>query len=714
MQNVLRLDRIDIDRWFLRPVLPFSSWILEQLFAQKDYLFLWVPVFFAFGIAFYFSLPFEPPLILSFILWAFWLSVHFFVNGYRLRMTSFALFLVISGFFAACVHTAVIHTPVLDKRLGTVDVEGIVHSVEPLEEGGGSRIIMRELSIERLSSEETPRLIRLRLRKDDNVVVGQRISVLASLNPPSSPVVPGGFDFRRYMYFQGIGAVGFIFNAPVILDDAPRSFFNIERMRQSIAKRIKAALHPEHAGVAMALITGQKNALTDEDRQALRDAGLAHMLAISGLHVGLVSGALFFFLRLVMASFSSFALRYPVKKVAAVCALLGAIFYMVLAGATVPTQRAVLMSAIVFLAVILDRSPISLRLVAFSALIVLIVSPNSLLSASFHMSFAAVTCLIYFYELSRTFWRESYQKTGFVRKVMLYFIAVCMTTVIASLATAPFALYHFGQVSFIGSLANLVAVPLLAFVIMPFALVSMIFLPLGLEYWPLQIVGFGVEGILQIAHWAAALPHAIIRTPAWSFSGFVMMVLSILWIILWKGWGKALSLPFLMVSFALLHAQTQPNILVASSHKLFLFKFGDHIFASSRRSDRFVLENWEEFYGLAEGSAKLLPYKGGVRDVSPLYTCGAEGCRFVMRGQKISFVRDAYYIGSECAWADVVLSEEPVNKRQCGAQVVIDKFDTWRSGAHALTIVEDGAVHVQNVAQSISGRAWSESTKTRH
>ncbi len=655
------------------------------------------------------------------LLWCFWLSVHILIRplksthrfGHLLVFSSFTFLLFVSGFLSATVRTHTISTPVLAKKMRAVDVIGTVLSIEKMEEGDGSRVILSDLQIERLEPADTPRKVRLRLRADGDVVVGQRIKALALLNPPSPPLLPGAFDFRRYLYFQSVGAVGFIYNAPEILNSDRVRWAGIESLRHSVAGRITDALDSNPASIALALVVGQKNSLSDEDRQAVRDAGLAHMLAISGLHVGLASGVLFFFLRLLLVCIPGFALYYPAKKIAAVFALCGAFFYMLMAGATIPTQRAVLMIAIVFLAIILDRSPISLRLVAFSALVILIIAPESLVSASFHMSFAAVTCLIYFYEVTRRFWIEQYKEKGWYRKILLYFVGVCMTTIIASIATAPFALYHFGQVSYLGSLANLVAVPLLAFIIMPFALLSLIVMPLGLEHWPLQIVGLGTHYILEISYWAASLPLAVIRTPAWGFVSFALLVLASLFMILWKGWGKVFALPFMAVSFLLAYNQVRPNILVASSHKLFAFKQvgRPELLVSSRRHERFVLKNWEKYYGLEEKSSDVLPYKGAEQGEDNFYRCGEAGCRMIMAGHNVSFIRQPHIQNEECAWADIIISVEPMimdynQKNRCKAEFVIDKFDSWENGAYALWVGQ-GGVKVEHVAETTSNRPWS-------
>ncbi|MCK5374549.1 MAG: ComEC/Rec2 family competence protein, partial [Alphaproteobacteria bacterium] len=471
----------------------------------------------------------------------------------------------------------------------------------------------------------------------------------------------------------------------------------------------------------------------------VRDAGLAHMLAISGLHVGIFSGTLFFIFRFLMACIPALALHYPIKKIAAVFAFASAVFYMFLAGSTVPTQRSVLMGGIVFLAIILDRSPISLRLVAASALIVLLFKPESLLSVSFQMSFAAVASLVYFYDVTRQLWIRLYTQAFFLKKLALYFLGICLTTIIASIATAPFSLYHFGQVSFIGSASNLIAGPLLGFIIMPFALLSLVLMPFGIDEPSLTLMGYGIEGMLDISYWAASLPYAIVRNSMWPFSAFLLINVACLFMMLWKGIGKLIVLPFLIIGMIATQKYIMPDILISGSHKLFVFreritnqenKEGDKLYTSTRRSDRFVLRNWENIYGLPEKSAQLLDYKGNhtkeKNRQSPFHQCGEQGCRFTIKNTNISFVRSAYILKEECNWADIVISVEPLPRNlQCRTYYVIDKFDTWEKETHAVWIRKEDTsmagiaghlpdITIKTVIESQKDRPWTRfSKKTR-
>lgn len=694
-----------------------ASWVLEQFYLQRQNAFLWCPVFLALGIGLYFSLDFEPPLILSIIIWLIasillLLVFHTREEGLSKRIVyylSFALVLITTGFTASNIRTQIVYTPVLEKKVGAAEVTGTIKSIEQLEGKKGSRIILGNVSIENLAAEKNPRLIRLQVRADENLAPGQKIKGLSGLNPPSSAVLPGAFNFRRYLYFQSIGAVGFFYRAPEIIEEGA-VHSSLSTLRQKIALRIESILPPREAGFVTALITGQRKGISDIDQKAMRDAGLAHILAISGLHVGFVAGALFFTLRLAMAAIPALALQYPIKKIAAIAAMCGALFYMALAGATIPTQRAVLMSGIVFLAIILDRTPISLRLVAFSGFVILLTAPESLLSASFQLSFAAVVSLIAFYEATRKYWAVLYQRSGIPNKVGLYFLGVIVTTIIASLATAPFSVFHFQHVSALGSISNLAVVPIIAFWVMPCAILTMVLMPLGIEQPALYAMGAGTTQILNVAHWSANLPGAIYNSREIAFSAFVVFVIACLIVILWRGRGKLIAIPLLFFAITLGAKHKTPDIMVSTDHDLFAFKTTkSEIYTTTLRANKFTRENWERLSGLKEGSAKLLPQKN-TENTSDIH-CDTQSCRMTIKNKKIAFVKQPYALQADCLWADILVSENPI-KTPCVKPLKIDKFDTWKNGAHAIWIGEDGKIRVESLASTQGDRPWVQSSKT--
>lgn len=699
---------------------PLGRAAQEVLENQREQAFLWLPVLFACGVGAYFSLPFEPPvwpvaLALLFLMSLGSVASDTAAGGRGLRAAVLVLAVFLGGILAAQLRTISVHTPQLHKKMNYADVTGWIEALERLPEGKGSRAVLSGLSIEELAPEQTPRKVRIQIRKDEDLEIGQKIKVLASLNPPSDAIIPGGYDFRRAFYFQGLGAVGFAYRQPEILEQGT-SAVSIEAVRNRIAENIRAALEGPEGALVVAFTIGQKEGISEEDEEALRASGLAHILAISGMNVDLVAGLVFFTVRFLMALFPAFALRFHIKKIAAVIACASAILFMVIAGATIPTQRALLMTSIVFLAVIMDRVALSMRLLAVAALVLLALEPESLMSASFQMSFAAVTALIAAYECMRERLIAAYARSGLLRRAALYFLGIVFSSVIASAATAPVSAYHFQQIAVYGVLANLAAIPLTAFLIMPASVLALILMPFGLAGWPLQAMGWGMTKIMETARFTAGLPGAVLHTPGWPFSAFILIVAASLILILWRGRGKVMAAPLALAAAFLIAANPMPDILIAAEGKLAAYRGMDgQLYATTLRAEKFTRENWERSYGLPENGSRAFPVetkpedhgKAGKEDM-PL--CDAQACRVTLKGKKIAFIRHPYAQKAECAWADIVVMFEPIDYKGCRAPVVIDKFDPWRLGAHAIIIGDDGEIEIlttRNKTQNASARPWS-------
>jgi len=684
-------------------VTSIKAFIEAQFILQHGRFFFWSPVFLGLGIAIYFLLPYDPPALFGVMaLLLGGASIILIPQEQRgVRLWCLALLLLPAiGFNASLYQVARIHTPMLNRDIGPVTITGTVQSLETMKADYDARVTLGNLNIEDLAASDTPRLVRLRLRKDYGIEVGDHITALAELMPLSGPVAPGGFDFRRHLFFQGIGAVGFIYSRVEVLDE--QTGWSFARFVESLRAKVTASVHTHLSGaqanIATALMNGQRAGISDEDQETLRHAGLAHLLAISGLHLGLVCGAIFFFARLSLAAMPDVALHYPIKKYCAVLAMLGGLVYMFLAGATVPTQRAMLMSAVVFSAIIFDRSPFSLRLVVFAALIVLAVSPYSLLSASFQLSFAAVTALVAFYDKIRPLLSRFHRNATWPKKIAFYFISVCMTSLIASFATAPFSLFHFQQFAALGILANMVAIPIMAFWIMPLIILSLIVMPLGLEGATLTLIGLGIDQILQVSDFVANMEGAVWRLPVFSFWLFVPLAMGLIFFILWRGKLRLLGAGLCLLILPFISLQPQPSILVSAEQSLVALK--DHAGAiriNSLRSDAFVRENWEQLWGVEGGRAQVWPREWP-------YECDDRGCHVIVENKKIAYSLKPYSHVEDCAWADLLIAKDPL-RIPCGARV-IDKFDTYYNGAHSVYLQPDIAIKTVKGERS-NGRAWS-------
>jgi competence protein ComEC len=474
-------------------------------------------------------------------------------------------------------------------------------------------------------------------------------------------------------------------------------------LRQSVSARILGALPGRTGKVATALMTGERGSIPEADLTAMRDSGLAHLLAISGLHVGLVAGLLYFSLRAMLALVPWVALRYPIRKWAAAGAALGAFAYLMLTGATVPTQRAVLMISLALLAVVLDRTAFSPRMVAWAAIAVLAVTPEVLLSASFQMSFAAVFALIAGFEALRDRGVRTVGQRGPAARAGLYVGGIALTSLIAGLATAPFAVYHFNRIAWYGLAANLVAVPLTAMWIMPWAVVAFILMPFGAERLALAPMGWGIEAMLTVAQGVAAWPGSISLVAAMPTGGLALLTLGGFWLCLWRRPWRLAGIVPLVVGALTVAGNPPPDLLASGDGRLFAVLTPEgEMLLSSGRVRRFDAEVWARQAG--EADPETWPRSGAAADGR--LTCDPLGCIYRARDHVVALVQDGRALAEDCAAATVVISREPIRGRTCvGTPLVIDRFDLWREGGHAVWLSPAG-VRVQSVADWRGQRPW--------
>ena len=470
---------------------PVWDRLLATLFAERDRWPLWIPVAMGIGIAGYFALPVEP---------APWIGV-----------AAVAALALSGGFAAAQFRTAWVAAPVLEKEIRPAYVSGRVVASEIRV--SGRRLVLDNVRISGLAADATPATVRVTLRGSGFAAFGpgQWVELRGALSPPPEPSAPGAYHFARQAYFSRLGGVGFAFGSATVVEPpaghgGDGMAVAVGELRQSVTERVLAGLSGQAGAVAAALLTGERGAIHKDVLAAMRDAGLAHLLAISGLHIGLVAGILFFVSRALLALWEP------------VVALAGTAFYLLLSGATTPTQRAFLMGGLVIVAILLDRTGISLRSVAWAAVAVLLVQPESLLGASFQMSFAAVVALVAgfeWYNLRRG-WRANQTPP---KRILNYLTGVVLATLIAGLATAPFAAYNFNRLADYGLAANLLSVPMTALWIMPWGVASLALMPFGLEALALTPMGWGIDGVIAVAREVASWPGAVTllpaRSPAW-------------------------------------------------------------------------------------------------------------------------------------------------------------------------------------------------------
>jgi len=694
--------------------------VYDNLTADRERWVLWLPVGLAIGIGGYFLLAHEPPL------WVGPAVVAGGLTGYLLALRSrpqagmgLVLFVSLSGgvmglgFASAQLRTLIVSAPVLARTVSSATISGRVALVEHFPDG--ARITLEKPRISKIENHDLPERIRIRLRGNQPMLEpGDWITGRARVAPPSAPALPDGFDFQRHAFFSQIGGFGFSFGpvsvtakAADIRDYSLRLW--VSRTRDALTARILKGLAAPLGGIAAALMTGEKHAVDRTITEDLRNSGLAHLLAISGLHIGLIAGIVFTGLRFALVLVPGLALRQPIKKWAALAAMAAAFAYAVLAGATLPTQRAFLMAAIALTAVLLDRRGISLRAVAWTAFAVLLVQPESLLGPSFQMSFAAAAALVAGYEGWKVVQQNRLRMTtnspspGLAKSVGRYVGGVCLTTLIASAATAPFALYHFNQFADFSLFANLLAVPLTALWVMPWAVVAFIVMPFGLEAWALLPMGWGIEGVITIAKTVAGWPGAVTRLPAIPNWGIVIVALAGVWLIIWRQRWRFLAVPGLLLGMASFALVATPDVVIDGQARFFAIKTADGAYRfSNLRKARGDRELWLRHLGVNQPLA-IEDSQANTTDTVAI-RCDGIGCLYEKSALTVAIAQAQSALLEDCWRADVVIAFEPI-RRACPAAQLIDWFDLWRNGTHALWITPSG-VKIRSARDGRGNRPW--------
>lgn len=666
----------------------------------------WLSVAMACGIVTYFALPFEPEIwpTVVLLLAAVAAAGRWHRHPAALRGGLISL-LFTTGFLAAQLETARHDTRFIAQEIGPVSMTGRVSATEPLR--AGVRLTLVGVDVRRLEPFEEPSRVRISTRRRDAEAIraGDWITATVLLSPPSPPAVPGGFDFRRHAFFEGYGATGFSYGSPEIVKPRDVSALTgfttwsikLDDLRMALAHDVMQALSGQTGAVAAALLTGHRRAIPAETNDIMRDSGLAHLLAISGLHIGLVAGFVFFAIRAIGALLPAVALYHPIKKWAAGAALITAMLYMLLAGASVPTQRAFIMTAFVMIAIMIDRRAITLRLVAWAAIAVLAIAPHSLVEPGFQMSFAAVAALVASYEkLTPWFIRTFPPNASLLRRGVGYVAGVGASTLIAGTATAPFALYHFGQSALYGLPANLIAVPATGLWIMPAGLIGTLMAPFGLEGWAFAAMGQGIDFVLVIAEQVSALPGAITYIGTMPPVFLALVAAGGLLLILPSGKARTIGLVPLASALIVAAITKPPEIIVSQQGDLIALTAEGRttMIEPARPVSRFNREL------LTRATARQ---PTGLLDGAP-YRCDSLGCRWQRQERSIAILWDEGALLEDCWASDLVITTFPLRGRCQQASQTIDLFDLWREGS--LSVMLDGAIHIRHAESGQGNRPW--------
>ncbi len=584
--------------------------VQAEFVRQQGYFFPWAPVFYGLGIALYFALRVEPT------------AVHWTLVGLGIVLTTLvawrareaarplivACLIALVGFGVAGSKAHRVAEETLSFRFYGA-IEGRIVKVDR-SASDALRLTLDRVRLQDVPPARTPARVRVALHGEQGFVEpepGVTVILTGHLSPPGGAVEPGGYDFRRQAWFQRLGAVGYT-RTPVLAlapHDGRAWELWVYRLRMRMSRAVQEALPGPVGGFASAITTGDRSGISEESYDALRASNLAHLLAISGLHMGLLTGFVFATLRFGLAAVPGVALRFPAKKIAAIGALLAGAFYLVLSGGNVATERAFIMVGVMFGAVLADRRAVTLRAVAVAALIVLTLKPEALYGPGFQMSFAATTALVAVYGAFRMHGLSPNRWPRWLRLVG----GVAVSSLIAGLATAPIGAAHFNQVPHYGLVANVLSVPLMGLVIIPGAVLAALLAPLGLHWIGLAIMAPAIRWILAVAEtvsgWNGALSFVVAPGPV----VLPLLALSAIWVVLWQGQGRWAGVPLACAALFLWSGAERPDVLVSQTGGLIGVMTEEGRALSKARGDGFAAESWLENDGdpVAQETAHARP-----------------------------------------------------------------------------------------------------------
>lgn len=688
-------DRETRVRRFVRP--------LEALDAARGGLLPWAPVFLSLGIGPYFLLPDEPRLAVCGVVLV--LFVAALAAAWRgpilLRVPAMAAALVAAGFVLAVWRANAVAAPVLSFRYYG-PVEGRIVDIDR-SFSDQPRITLDQLVLSRTAPDRTPDLVRIALydgAEGARLEPGLRVILTAHLTPPDGPVAPGGFDFQRLAWFSGLGGVGYS-RTPVLELAPPDHSLGLAafRIRMWLSKGMQDAIGGQSGAFGAALMTGDRSAVNAATNDALRNSNLSHLISISGLHMGLLSGFVFGAVRYGLALVPPLALRLNTKKLAAAVALVAATLYLILAGPDVATRRAWVMVAVMLVAVLADRRAISLRSVAIAALVLLAIEPESLVEPGFQMSFGATVALIV------TFgpWAKMQEK---IPRIMRPAAMLVLSSLAAGTATAPIAAAHFNRIAEYGLIANFAAVPIMGLIVMPAGVIAAVLAPVGLAGPALWAMGVGTTLILQVAEYVAAMDGAVravptppaLVLPLLGLGGVAAFIARPLWL---RAGGGAIA----ACGFFLWAAAERPALLIAGDGGLVGVMGEGGRILSKPKGGGFIAKSWleddgdaalqEDAFARGGSPARRGEWKGEFRGMPIYHLTG-----------KTAPERAAALCATAAPGTMVILNGDwPDGAERLGCEV-FDRTGLARTGALAFRLAAEGTEIV--TARQVAGiRLWN-------
>ncbi len=643
----------------------------------------WVPVAFGAGIAFYFAADREPVFAVTIITAGALCAAAFLLRRQKLFPLAVMVAALAAGFATATWRTARITHEVLVRPAYSVSLSGFVEARDIRERT--DRFVLRVAEMDGPRLQTRLERVRLSVRKGTLPAVGSFVELKARLQPPLVPLRPGSYDFSRDLFFQGIGASGFVTGAittrepPIAGGLRLRYAAFMQGLRDAIDARIRTTLDGDKRAIATALLTGRRDAISTPVNDAMFISGLGHVLSISGYHMAVVAGVVFFAVRALLALVPALTVAFPIKKWAAAAALAAAAFYLLLSGAEVATQRSFYMTAVVLIAVLVDRRAITFRTLALAAMVVLVLAPEALVHPSFQMSFAATLGLVALVQIGmpRLF---ATPENSTAAKLALWggreLVTLTLASLVAGLATTPYAAFHFHRVTPYGVLANLAAMPVVSALVMPAGMLGLATMPFGFDGFFWWLMGVGIDWMIVVTEWVAALPGAIGRMTAFGTGPLILSTFGIVLLGLLRTPLRWCGAVVFVLSVIWAFAPPQPDILISGNgHQIGVRGRDGRLHLIKTAKDAFLVKEWLA----ADADDRSVDDASLGEGVS----CDADGCVAPMAdGRFVALSLRQQGLSDDCVRAALVVTARPAPPA-CRAMVI--ELDRLRAeGAIAL------------------------------
>ena len=686
----LRAGRVSIEPW---------------LEAQRAQLPLWIPVALGTGIAAWFTLPTRD-------LWIAWIAAMaatgcaaFLISNARRsrQVIQIGCLCSATGCALAWGRAEQVAAPVLTRPV----VATLMADVRTAElQAAKNRV---RATLVPVDAPALPPLVRVNIDLDKappGLAAGDRIALRARLVGPPGAAVPGGFDFRRIAWFQGLGATG---SALGRVERVRAAAGAGNDLRAQLSAHVRAQIVGSAGGIAAAFASGDRGGIDPADEEAMRASGLTHLLSVSGLHITAVVGAAMFLTLKLLALSTRAALRLPLILIAAGAGAIAGIGYTLMTGAEVPTIRSCIAAILVLIGIALGRQAFTLRLVATGAIVVLLLWPEALMGPSFQLSFAAITAIVALHEWPWMRTLVGPREEGRIAKAGRGLLSLLVTGIAVEIALAPIALFHFHRQGLYGALANIVAIPLTTFVTMPAEALALLFdglapgLALGTPFW--WVTATSLELLLWIARTVAGWPGAVAALASVPAGAFALMVAGGLWLVLWTGAVRAWGL--IPAGIGALWALTVPlpDLIVTGDGMHLAVRGPDGTLATLRpRAGDYVRTVLAERAGEIGDLADL--------DALPNADCSPDACRVTIvsgdRSWRILATRSRYLapiaaMNAECAAADIVVSDRILPSGCRPRWLKADRAMLARTGGIAVTLV---TAQVETVRESEGAHPW--------